>query len=117
MADKDITGHVSFIPEPDLGNKRPGELAGTVTVSREAADLLRQAVESPTKVSLQRSATQSTDDQALWSAIRNRTDAIGFNRYNEFINRVLCTAMTKAEHLNSVCLPLLRDEQPCWIHA
>ena len=92
MADKDPSGHVSFIPEPDLGNKRPGELAGTITVSREAADLLRQAVESPTRVSLQRSATLSTDDHALWSAIRNRTDAIGFNRYDEFITRVLCTA-------------------------
>ena len=41
-------------------------------------------------VTLQRSAAGATDDQALWVAIRNRTDAINFDRYNEFINRLLC---------------------------
>ena len=51
----------------------------------------------PTKVALQRSATEPTDDLALWTAIRNRTDAIGFNRYNEFIERVLCKDPTEGE--------------------
>jgi hypothetical protein len=41
-------------------------------------------------VTLQRSAAAPTNDQALWVAIRNRTDAISFDRYNEFINRLLC---------------------------
>ena len=41
-------------------------------------------------VTLQRSAAGPTNDQALWVAIRNRTDAISFDRYNEFINRLLC---------------------------
>lgn len=41
-------------------------------------------------VTLQRTAAEPTDDQALWVAIRNRTDAISFDRYNEFINRLLC---------------------------
>jgi hypothetical protein len=41
-------------------------------------------------VTLQRSAAAPTNDQALWVAIRNRTDAISFDRYNKFINRVLC---------------------------
>jgi hypothetical protein len=40
-------------------------------------------------VSLRRSATLPTIDQPLWSAIRNRTDAISFNRYFAFINRLL----------------------------
>jgi hypothetical protein len=40
-------------------------------------------------VSLRPSATQETVDQPLWSAIRNRTDAIGFNRYDAFIRRLL----------------------------
>lgn len=41
-------------------------------------------------VTLQRSGAVSTKDQALWVAIRNRTQAISFNRYHEFIDRVLC---------------------------
>lgn len=41
-------------------------------------------------VTLQRSAAGPTSDQALWVAIRNRTDAISFDRYDEFINRLLC---------------------------
>jgi len=65
-------------------------LVNTVTVTGDAADLARQMAGGPTRVTLQRSATPSTNDQALWSAIRNRTDAIGFNRYAAFINRVLC---------------------------
>ncbi|HEX3146272.1 MAG TPA: hypothetical protein VHQ64_20020 [Pyrinomonadaceae bacterium] len=31
-----------------------------------------------------------TDDAALWAAIRNRTDAIRGDRYEEFVRRVLC---------------------------
>lgn len=41
-------------------------------------------------VTLQRSAAGATDDQALWVAIRNRTDAISFDRYDKFIKRLLC---------------------------
>ena len=44
----------------------------------------------PLKVVLQRSAVLQTPDQALWPAIRHHTEMIGFNRYSEFINRVLC---------------------------
>jgi hypothetical protein len=31
-----------------------------------------------------------TDNQALWVSIRNRTKAIGFSRYSDFIDLVLC---------------------------
>src|SRR5262249_42692251 len=41
-------------------------------------------------VTLQRTGTYPTDDQALWVAIRNRTLALDFARYQEFINRVFC---------------------------
>ncbi len=44
----------------------------------------------PVDASLRKSAGKPTDDQALWAAIRDRTNAIGFERYFEFINRVLC---------------------------
>lgn len=39
-------------------------------------------------VNLRRTATQPTPDQALWSAIRNRTDAVAFNRYSAFIEKL-----------------------------
>lgn len=37
-------------------------------------------------VSLQRSSSDPTSDQALWMAIRNRSQALEFNRYQNFIN-------------------------------
>jgi hypothetical protein len=41
-------------------------------------------------VALQRASVQPTLDQALWVAIRNRTRAISFHRYSEFIDRIMC---------------------------
>jgi carboxypeptidase family protein len=41
-------------------------------------------------VQLRRTTAEHTLDQALWSAIRNRTRAISFPAYHEFINLVLC---------------------------
>ncbi|MGH4009987.1 MAG: hypothetical protein ACRDTH_17850 [Pseudonocardiaceae bacterium] len=40
-------------------------------------------------VSLQRTQVVGTPDQVLWTLIRNRTLAIGFRRYKEFIDGVL----------------------------
>jgi hypothetical protein len=40
-------------------------------------------------VTLERTASPNTLDQALWVAIRNRTRAISFGPYREFIDRVL----------------------------
>jgi hypothetical protein len=42
-------------------------------------------------VSLRRTATEPTSDQPLWVAIRNRTRAISFKRYETFIDSVLCS--------------------------
>jgi hypothetical protein len=41
-----------------------------------------------TRTFLQRASAIATTDQALWAAIRNRTAAISFPRYNKFINLV-----------------------------
>jgi hypothetical protein len=41
-------------------------------------------------VALKRAQGRPTEDQPLWSAIRNRTRAIGFGNYKDFIDRVLC---------------------------
>ena len=44
----------------------------------------------PLEVQLQHTASQPTSDQALCVAIRNRTAAISFPRYQRFIDRLLC---------------------------
>jgi hypothetical protein len=44
----------------------------------------------PVKVSLQRSTANATADQAFWVAIRDRTKVIGFQWYENFVDRVLC---------------------------
>jgi Carboxypeptidase regulatory-like domain len=43
----------------------------------------------PIGVRLHRTQSDPTCDQALWVAIRNRTHAISFNRYQDFMNRAL----------------------------
>lgn len=44
-------------------------------------------------VSLQRTQIAGTPDQVLWTLIRNRTLAIGFRRYKDFIDGVMCRAI------------------------
>lgn len=44
----------------------------------------------PAEVTLRPPERRTTDDQALWVAIRNRTKAISFNRYKEVVDKVLC---------------------------
>jgi hypothetical protein len=41
-------------------------------------------------VTLKRAAVPPTADQALWVAIRNSTNAIGFENYDRFIETVIC---------------------------
>ena len=45
----------------------------------------------PIQVALTRPDSVLTADHAFWGAIRNRTDAISFDNYSAFINRVLCS--------------------------
>ncbi len=51
-----------------------------------------QAISGNIGVTLRRSATNPTRDQALWVAIRNRTQAISFSGsgFKDFVDRVLC---------------------------
>ncbi|CAA9891951.1 conserved hypothetical protein [Candidatus Methylobacter favarea] len=75
-----------------------GHVVHTLKMTGDAASLLRQAAAFHdgdgfvlnTSTALKRAAGRSTPDQALWAAIRDRTNAISFERYYEFINRVLC---------------------------
>lgn len=56
--------------------------------------------------SLSRAENVTTGDAALWAAIRNRTDAIRADRYEDFITRVLCSENSDHQFLdggNAVC--------------
>ena len=55
---------------------------------KNTAISVTRLVETESKVTLQRTFAGPTDDRALWTAIRNRTAAIGFDRYKKFINCV-----------------------------
>ncbi len=55
----------------------------------------------PFNVALSRSTVRLDDDAALWAAIRNRTEAIRGDRYEEFIKRVLCEDTVKDQ---AVCV-------------
>jgi hypothetical protein len=59
---------------------RQGEVR-TVDISR---------VPEPIGIRLHRTQSDPTCDQVLWVVIRNRTQAISFNRYRDFMNRALC---------------------------
>lgn len=87
----------------DTDGLRPSsyEAKVTITMSSSSSQYTCEAKTAKTRitvvprqvqasVTLQRSGAVSTKDQALWVAIRNRTQAISFNRYHEFIDRVLC---------------------------
>lgn len=97
--------------------KRPGsnqfDLAQSVRITGEGADLLRQGLAGTRTVQLERAATTPTDDQALWAAIRNRTDAIAFERYFEFIDRLFCPSRSERTFANSPDYPPACEGAPC----
>lgn len=78
MADNEITGGVD-----------PKNLA-KIKVSGGFADILRNLGKPVTEVSLQRPERRLTPDHPLWTAIRNRTVAISFANYSNFVDRLLC---------------------------
>ena len=47
-------------------------------------------ITEPTRVTLQRSAVPPTSDQALWTVIRNSTNALSFKNYSDFMDEFLC---------------------------
>jgi hypothetical protein len=72
-----------------------------ISMADEHEELARGQFVDPVRVnadvSLKRTATTPTEDQPLWVAIRNRTQAIGFKAYHDFINKVLCEGETDPE--------------------
>lgn len=51
---------------------------------------LNDRIRNGVGVNLRRAAIPQTDDVGLWIVIRNSTNAISFNNYNDFMNVVLC---------------------------
>ena len=101
---KEFAQHLKYNLDSKMDN-----LTGEVSkVATGVGVLANQASGSgqPLKVVLQRSATLQTPDQALWPAIRHHTEMIGFNRYSEFINRVLCVGSDQDGPLASGALDL-----------
>jgi hypothetical protein len=73
--------------DPPNNLVRPSD---AVTAPTTISILTPAVVETEARVTLQRSFAGPTDDRALWTAIRNRTAAIGFDRYKAFIDCVFC---------------------------
>src|SRR5882672_1716684 len=78
-------------PEPQLSGELESFVrSGTGPNDPPPLGSRKRPVNVAGKISLTRTEVALTDDAALWSAIRNRTDAIRGDRYDDFITRVLC---------------------------
>jgi hypothetical protein len=59
----------------------------SISIAIAEADV--QRIDGRVRVSMERTLSDCTEDQALWVAIRNRTHAISFERYHNFIERIV----------------------------
>ncbi len=75
--------------EVESTRRNENTLASTVTISGDAASLLRKSLTNRS-FSLERTATFETDDLALWVIIRKGTEAMSFKNYAVFMDLVLC---------------------------
>jgi hypothetical protein len=71
----------------------PEAVVGSNTLS-----VITRLFETESKVTLQRTFAAPTKDRALWAAIRNRTAAIGFDRYKRFIDSIFCEKAEEGPH-------------------
>ncbi|HEY2291506.1 MAG TPA: hypothetical protein VGM86_12470 [Thermoanaerobaculia bacterium] len=69
------------------------------------------SLDRPVEVQLQRSQSNPSDDQALWVAIRNSTNGMGFEAYKEFIDTVLCQKNTAGELEDPLGAALLHERK------
>lgn len=90
MAGKNIEGKAET-PEAETGNEMARPTRSVVNHRTHPPDGSEfDPVHMTGTVSLRQADVPLTDDAALSAAIFNRTDAIRFDRYEEFIRRVLC---------------------------
>jgi hypothetical protein len=85
-AERDVKVTNTVDPDKGLNEAIPFYYEGSVEGDR----VQPFPVTGDINVTLQHSGVGRTFDQALWPAIRNRTEAIGFRQYDQFIRRVLC---------------------------
>ncbi len=57
---------------------------------QDSINVITNLIETQSSVTLQRSFAAALDDVAMGPAIRNRTAAIGFERYQKFIDCIFC---------------------------
>jgi hypothetical protein len=86
-----------FTPVPDPDARTEGDTVDTQApasfegVSDPIEVLSRPfAAGDDVAVTLKRAAVAPTSDQTLWVAIRNSTNALGFENYSRFMDRVMC---------------------------
>jgi hypothetical protein len=88
------------------------ENEATVVVTRQLiiSEANVQMVGGNMNVRLERTATPQTLDQALWYAIRHRAQEISFDRYREFVDRVMAEGYDFHTPMGNVVLdPKLRE--------
>lgn len=101
-----------FSGDQDVNFETAGYLAGTYTVAMTSTDggttgayayfHLQARQDAGTNVTLQHSGSHPTDDQNLWAAIRNRTAAVGYQRYEKFISLLFSNKVAPDYPLNGV---------------
>jgi hypothetical protein len=101
MADKHKADKLEHA-EPQVSD----ELAATTRLDSDSRTRPNGSTLDPVHVtgavSLAQDEIELTEDAALWAAIRNRTDAIRGDRYEEFIKQVLCLDY---DTKGAACLP------------
>jgi hypothetical protein len=69
--------------------ERSGKNASRISLAANTSQSERQMIDGMIGVRFERTTVERTPDEALWFAIRNRTAAMDFTRYQQFINRLL----------------------------
>jgi hypothetical protein len=81
----------------------------------DSISVITHVIETQSSVTLQRTFAGPTDDRALWPAIRNRTAAIGFDRYQRFIDCIFCHPDRDIDALAGIgasCLDPVNNQDP-----
>lgn len=79
----------------------PGELSSKLAADGTSDDTEGSTATDPIRVSLARTATVRTTDQALWARIRAATNAVGFSEYIKFVDGLMCDTSRVEETLAS----------------
>jgi len=106
----------------DLGSTLSSQTTGEQSLDcNTSLVVVTSVIQTQSQVTLQRTFAGPTDDRALWPAIRNRTAAIGFDRYKTFIDCVFCEnsptpfddarAQIIDRYLKGSCLDDLNDQK------